>query len=216
MPRKRRRRRRKKPSLPWYQRKYTPMEVAQAALKTATYVKSLVNVERKFLDSNISNTTSSTGDIDHVSAIPQGDGQNAREGNSVKATFIGVRVQSFINPSATNTQLRYMLVCDNQTVSDSTPAIDDILESVNTRSFLDGARLGRFTVLLDKTVSLVASSSKGAIHREHNLPLNKHIRFNGTASTDIQKNGLYYLTLSDQPTNTPTVNTSIRLRYVDN
>lgn len=215
MPRryKRRRRRRRKP---WYDRKYTPMEVAKAALKTATYVKSLVNVEQKLLDTAVDRSVSNTGHIDHVSAIAQGDGISNREGNSVKATLISMRLSGYIHASATNTQVRYMLVMDNQTVSDSTPAVDDILESVNTRSFLDIARLGRFTILVDGHIPLVASAANGAFYREHNIPLNNHIRFNGTASTDIQKNGLYFLTLSDQATNTPVVNTQIRLRYVDN
>ena len=43
-----------------------------------------------------------------------------------------------------------------------------------------------------------------------------HIRYNGTADTDIQKGGLYILFISDQASDYPTCDYQTRLGYHDN
>ncbi len=140
------------------------------------------NVEKKALDQTVNVSPNIAGSVTHISAIIQGDGIGNREGNSLQAKYLGLRM-SMINGSA-DSFIRYMVVRDNQTVGDGVPAVSDILTTSSVRSYLELITLGRFTVLLDKHVTMVASTENARLLRYHNIPLNFNIRFNGVNGTD--------------------------------
>lgn len=49
-----------------------------------------------------------------------------------------------------------------------------------------------------------------------NLRFDHHIRYNGSASSDIQKGGIYMMVLSNEATNGSSFTYNLRLGYYDN
>lgn len=188
---------------------------AAAALQTANYVKDMINVEKKFVDTATSTSISTTGQVVHLSDVAQGAGQSARDGNSIKVTYLGLNIGLTINASATASLVRILVVRDNQQVGDTSPTMANVLAAEDTTAFLNGSTLGRFSILYDKVFTL---NSTGVANRmvHIKLPMKHHVRYNGTASTDIQKGGLYYMAVSNEATNTVAHYMNARLRYIDN
>lgn len=212
---KRRMRKKRSSGTPWYERKYNAKELAQKAWKTAKWLKSVVNVEKKVQDRISTGGLTSTGNVTTLTDILQGTGQSERDGTSIKMTSLLCRGNIVMNASATDTLVRHMWVIDNQQVGDSAPSVSDVLESVHPLSPLNKATFGRFTILRDELQSFSSvSNTQKVIH--FSMPLQHHVRYNGTTASDIQKGGLYYISVSDEATNGPQIDIRMRLRYVDN
>ena len=137
-----------------------------------------------------------------------------RTGNSLLTKGLVCRFNGVANGSATATLLRMLIIQDNQQIADTDPTIATLLESDVMSGLAIGA-LGRYKVLMDKTVCLDNVSKKQFTTTKF-IRLNHHIRFNGSASTDIQKGGLYLVLLSDEAANTPTCVYNTRLSFYDN
>ncbi len=213
------RRYRKGSSAPWYKKKYSPMEIASKAYSGVKALRKLVNVEFKKFDlSNSGNTIDLTGSVNHLSGIAQGDTVSSREGNSILAKSLLFRGHLARHASASTTIVRFLIVRDNQQIADTTPGMTDVLDpTVSTLIFapLNDVNVGRFTVLHDQTIRL--DDATGTLKTfDIYIPMNKHIRYNSTASTDIQRNGLYAMWCSNEGTNLPTNVGFSRLTYVDN
>lgn len=212
MPRPYRRRRRRR-----YNRGGGILSKASKALSVAYAVKRLVNVEYKHADISPQTSTPSSTPITPgmLNGIAQGDGVSARDGNSIKMTSLYLRYYASINASATNTQLRFVIVKDNQQVSDTSPSWSDVFTSTSTVSHLNVNTLGRFSILRDVVLDLNDVSNPNC-SGEIYLKLNDHCRYNGTASTDMQKNGIYIMMVSSESTNTPSLLWTSRVNYIDN
>ncbi len=211
--RRRRPTRRRRRAVAWYNKKHSAMSLA---VKTAKYVRKYLNVERKLFDTVVSGTVSSTGTITHLNAVPIGDGQNSRDGVSVKATFLGVRMEYTEHASVAGaTFLRVLILRDLRQVASSTPAIATILQTVDRNSFFNEDTLGRFQILHDKVYGLSNVGTVGR-HIELNFPMNSHVRWNADLGSNIESNGLYIALISNQGTNVPTIGFTSRFRYVDN
>ena len=58
-------------------------------LSSLKFLKSVVNVEKKFIDSGVvSNNVGNAGAIYYLSGVAQGTDQITRNGNSIKASYI--------------------------------------------------------------------------------------------------------------------------------
>lgn len=193
--------------------KYAGM--AYTAYKGVKYLKGLVNSEKGMLDFNANTTYSSTGSVISLNNIAQGDTVSSRQGNSILVKGIFGRMLFTQNSSATNTFVRCVIFCNKQQLSDSTPAVDDVLESVSVKSNLNISHKGQYSVLRDFTIRLDSANNTSAA-RKINIPLNMHLRYNGTAATDWQKNGLFMILLSNEATNVPTVDWNLRVSWHDN
>lgn len=210
-----RRGRRTRRTTPWYNRKYNAMQLAAKAAKGVWYLKGLVNSEMFHYDrAETAVAISSAGAMTNLVQIGSGDQSNQRTGNSVLLRNHLFRLRVTKNASASTTIFRYMIVQDTQQISDTSPTVGDVLDTVDVDSPLNLANSGRFKILVNKTIMLHANSPM--YHKESYKSMYLHIKFNGTAPTDIQKNGLYLLTISDQPTNTPVIDLWSRLGYRDN
>lgn len=199
----------------WYNRKYSTAQIARAAWKATKYIKGLVNSEMLHHDVGQDATTVlSTGTVYSLTAISNGDDAGTRTGNSILLRTLLNRIRFTKHASATTTVVRFILLWDTQQIGDTTPAPGDILQYADVDSPLNLASSGRFKVVVNKTVAL--SSQMPIWHSERYLKLYKHIRYNGSASTDIQKNGLYLLVVGDQATNLPTMDWYARVGYHDN
>lgn len=217
MPYKRRARRgrRRRRVVNWYNRKYSPMQLAAKAYSGMKYLKSVINVEKKVHD--VTETTAvTTATITSLCQISQGDSNILRDGNSIKAVYLGLKWYLVCHPSATSCLVRFLVVKDNQQIADTIPAAGDVLNSVTLNSFLNKDTLGRFSILMDRRMHLTLNGSNRTLFGHADFPLQHHIRYNGAAAADVQKGGLYLIMMSDQPINSPTLDLRSRLRFVDN
>jgi len=200
---------------PWYNRKYTPAEVAYRAYRGVRYLKGLVNSELLKSDTNSNTTISNSGTIIRMVDIAQGDGDGQRTGNSILIRSINLKMAFFQHASATDTLYRVILLQDKQQQADTNPTVADILESTSTLSPLNSDTVGRFKILKNWFFH-TSDASDTVKHFNFFLNLRQHMRYNGSASTDYQKDGIYLLLLSDQSTNTPTIYYNKRVSYHDN
>lgn len=180
-------------------------------------LKGLVNSEMYKLDLiGNSNTIDTAGGLTHLSSIAQGDGDGQRTGNSVFVRSINIRGVVYRNAAGASTQVvRLSVIMDTQQVGDTSPTFASIYEGTDVNSHLNSDTVGRFKVLknLILTVDSAGQSGKAFLI---NLPMRHHVRWNGTASTDIQKGGLYFSIVSASATNAPTVTWDGRVSYHDN
>lgn len=215
MPIRRSKRTRSRRTKPWYKRKYNALQLAAKAAKGVWYLKGLVNSEMLHNQSLSSTTIPNSGILIPVNGIAQGDTASGRTGNSVLMRNLLLKCSFEQNASATITTYRMMIILDKQAIADTVPSATDVLESANPMSPLATASAGRFQVL--KQWFFTTDDTKSQTRTiEYYRNMRIHARYNGTANTDIQKNGLYILVIADQATNTPTFRYSYKLGYHDN
>lgn len=200
---------------PWYRRKYDAMSLAAKAAKGVWYLKGLVNSEMLHNQNLGSTTSSSTGTMTLLNGMAQGDTSSQRTGNSILMRNVHLRLVFTQNPTAVSTIYRVMLILDTQQIGDTNPSVTDVLESASPLSPLATGTSGRFKVLKSWFFTTDDDKSQTKIIQFYK-DFRFHTRYNGTANTDIQKNGLYLLHLTDQATNTPTLNYSWKVGYHDN
>jgi len=202
-------------STPWYRRKYDAMSLAAKAAKGVWYLKGLVNSEMLHNQLTGNTTVSNTGVVTLLNGMAQGDTSSQRTGNSILMRNVFLRLVFTQSAAATSTIYRVMLIKDTQQVGDQSPAAPDILESLNPLSPLNTSTVGRFKVMKNWFFTTDDTKTQTQV-----LNLYKdfrfHTKFNGTANTDIQKNGLYLFMITDQPTNVPRVDFTWKVGYHDN
>lgn len=206
---------RRKKTTKWYRKKYDAISIAKHAAKGVWYLKGLVNSEMFHNQSTGSTTIPNTGTMTLLNGMAQNDTSSGRTGNSILMRNVFLRLGFKNHASATSTTFRVMLVLDKQQVGDTNPTIADILETVNPYAPLATATVGRFKVLKNWFFNNnTASNTFKKI--DYYKQFRFHTRYNGTANTDIQKNGLYLITLADEATNTPTFAYTWKVGYHDN
>lgn len=199
----------------WYDRKYSAKDLAIKALRNVNNIRGLVNSEMLKLDVGASTTPTNvtSQSLILLNGVAQGDGDTQRTGNSIYARALNANMFFEKHSSATFTYIRVMVVQDNQQISDTTPTVADVLES-DYASHLAKTTVGRFTVLMSKIITL--NSNLPSRSAKFNYAMRHHIRFNGSASSDVQKGAIYLLLISSEATNTPTVRYNYRLSFHDN
>lgn len=201
---------------PWYNKKYSTLQLAKKAAQGVYYLKGLVNSEMlKYDIATTSASINTTGSVIHLTNIAQGDTDNARTGNSILARKMLLRMQFYQNAAAVNTTFKVILLMDKQQVSDTGPAVTDILDAASTLSPLNSNTVGRFNIL-GSWLFHTSTDRDTVVEKTFFKDLRTHIRWNGTTASDIQKNGVYLMLISDQATNVPTVFYNWRLSYHDN
>lgn len=196
---------------------YTVSDVANAAWSGVQYIKKLVNSEKHHADvTSIGTITATTGLVVEMNLIGTGDTISTRTGNSILVTGIHFRAHLTLHTSNVNTMFRLIVVQDKQQIADTKPAWADLLEDDDApNSMYDLAVLGRFKILKDEFFTMnAADSTSRAI--DWKLPLETHVRYNGSASTDVQKNGIYVAILHNEPTNLPSWNFYGTTHFYDN
>jgi hypothetical protein len=202
-------------------------QLAKRAWEGLKYIKGLVNSELYKFDTvqNPNVALLSGGYFNSFNLIPLGDGDNGRTGNSILCK--GVRFACSIRNATASpipwTRVRIMIIMDTQTISDVTsPFITDIVESTGASvclSALNSETVGRYNVMYDKLFTM-DTVNKPQLVIKKNIKLMKHIRFNGTGATDVQKNNIFYVILCDNVNvafNNPVLEqVTTRLFYHDN
>lgn len=145
--------------------------------------------------------------------IAQGDTAQTRDGQEIKVKSVHFRGTLYQHASATNTVCRLLLVRDNQQVADTAPTWTELFEGHRVVSPKSILREGRFSVLSDNLYAL--GTRTNVININIYKKVNHVVRYNGANSTDMQKGGLYLLCISNEPTNTATLECQSVVRYMD-
>lgn len=218
----------------WYNKRYSALQLAGKAWKGLKYVKSLINVERKFFDvqQNTDNILV-TGTVYNLSNIAQGNDYNNRDGNSILLQSLLLRwtlAASSTDPAGD--VVRLIIFQDNdQRGTDPTPA--NLLEDVSSGLYAINSPLlhtvnRRFNVLMDKRIATGAyqtTATQAVSTTGHGLYIlgkkylkfkNNHIKYTSTAGADASnyEGSLYLLTICRNQTTT--IGFHSRIRFTDN
>jgi len=204
-------------------------------LKSLQSVVKKILPEIKYADVALDSTdvTSATGAVIHLTAVQQSDTATGRTGNTIQVLSISLSGFFLRSTSAyiPNAMYRFVIVVDKQQVGDSSPTIADVMDygaSNSTRFLPNVSVLERFRVLYVSKIfdgemmalqqSLTTSGSgipTQSTYFQFNKKLNLKVDFNGTATSDIQKNGIYFLLLSNDTANVVDINGISRIGFVD-
>lgn len=178
----------------------TTREIATKALQLAT--KANKSIEHKTLDFTGSATVINTAQSLHFTACAQGTTQSQRVGNSIFVTGIALNYYWVSHPTPAQTMARFVVYYDTQTVGDSTSRTwTEVMDNASILAMVNrGSQRNRFKILHDKVVALSPATNYAETHKVY-IKFNKTVEFNGTGSGDIQKNGIYGILLSTEPTN---------------
>ncbi len=182
-------------------------------------LRALINVEYHSLLTSFTVDPSSSGAVVNLTAIAQGDTTVNRQGNKIRLKYLSVRGSVIQNASAANTNLRMMIVRDNNG-NTTQPAITDLF--VDVAGFVaNGNKNGlpqansRFTILWDKFVQL--SDANGDMRAySYSMSLDHHTFFTGAGATDEGKGHLYLFIGSNEATNDPVVKVDSMVKWIDN
>lgn len=203
----------------WYNKKYSTMQLAKKAWYATKYLKGLINSEKMYIDRAIT-LGATQSDIFSVNQIAVGDQTGQRTGNSILVRSLYLKGYLQINSAVLAvTRVSLCLVQDLQQISDTTPSITDIFTSISPEGIVKtGATTntaGRFKILWRQNYSLVQGQTPN-ININKFWKLYSHVKFNGSAATDVQKNGYYLVMMTSEITNFPTISINARLGYYDN
>lgn len=211
---------RKKKAIQKYRKKRTNyagyMNTASKALQIALATKRLLNVETKYHDATFATSVSSSGQMEVLSAVPQGDTQITRDGSSLKPKSLTMRFRVTQNASASSTFYR-IIVFRGKYENGVVPTFQDILENNGLLSPKNHDDRFKTKWLVDKTFMINQNFTLSNPQKEFTLyfPLTGHIQFDGN-TTNIENGGLYVYMLTDEPTNVPTIAYHSRLTFIDN
>lgn len=191
---------------------------AQQLWKDVKWLKSLINVEKKVLDTTALNSgVDNSGAVVWLSDINYGTAYNQRTGMVVKASNISLRMNIRFNTNAAATQLRVILFFNKSLNHGATPAVGDILQDLNTpMSPYQLDNVGDFVTLYDRKFDLDSQRPQAKVN--FFCRLRHHIRWDtvGDAAANTETGHVYMLVLSDEAVNTPAIDYYARLRFIDN
>lgn len=192
----------------------TPGGVRRLA-NDVNYIKSRLNTEAKYLDTQAT-TAPATSSIVCVNQIAQGTDAFNRVGNKLRVASLQSNLKFNIHGSATATVVRCCLVLDKAPNGGGAPGITDVFVSSTPYSLRNVLSMRRFKVLRNFWVRLDTSDPETM--RLMYKKLNFRTSYNTTtgAVTAIQEGALYWMFISDEATNGPTISYNTRLRFIDN
>lgn len=195
------------------------LQIASKALKTAYYLKKLINVEKKYNDVfDFSLIVPTSAVIIPLINLVRNSTAQGRVGSSVKVVSLYVSVQFDINPLAVGSIVRMMLILDMQ-ANQALPSVGDILQDTTAQTMqpLDLEHTDRFKILRDKRIVLNTGYIQETF-KKYYIKKECHIKYESNTGTitDIISNNLLLLFVSNESDNTPTVSYYSRVRYIDN
>lgn len=182
------------------------------------YLKSVINVEKKYSDINATITPSTTPNIILLNGLQIGDTSTTREGQTIKMWSVQWKIVGTINTAATTTNVRVIVFRDRQPNGAAPTAANLLQNGTGINSPLNISFGRRFLVYYDRQKTLSVNGTEG-MKMWGFKRLKFHTQYNtGNVGdiTDISTNSLYVLIMSDQATNTPSVAYYFRIRWIDN
>jgi len=196
--------------------------IAKKVLNDVSWLKgkvSLLNTEVKRHDFSSFGTIqqfSGTATFVPLTNIAQGDSEVTRDGNSLKATSLHIRVGLGQAATAAEQRIRIM-VCQLKKAGEA-PTITDVLETpaANLDSWRNIDKSRDLKMLSDKTYSMPADGQTSERHIQYNFKISHHIKFDNTNDNSQQYGAIGICIMTDEPTNRAGFNLASRFRYVDN
>lgn len=196
--------------------------------KTVAGIVSMVNCEKKFVDNAVVFTPSAIwqyfnpGSTGLISYMPQGLGDNARNGTQVKAHSLDFRI--FMRAALPEGQTRYVpaivrlvLVIDKE-CQGSLPGTLDIFSRTDYIAFNELDASKRYIKLMDKSYHV--SDMNPVINDQAHFKFEHHSHFDETGTTDVsfaRQNHIYLLAVSDRDVSTaPLCVYNARYKFYDN
>lgn len=184
-------------------------------------VKSILpEVKNASISLNQTNITTA-GAIVHLTAISQAVTATQRVGEDITVKKISVKGKLTSFAAASNTApvfYRYFIVKDKQQVNDTVPAIGDIWSTTDPTLALPSISFeDRFTFLwvspLQCSNQMLNGPQVPACNKQ--MSCNIKVGYNGTATSDIQKNGIYFGILTDDGNNIVDFTGEARISFID-
>lgn len=184
-------------------------------------LRRLIHVpEEKNLDVDASTTPSTTGVLTLLSGLAQGTDIGNRVGDVIKVTRVSWNGRVAISSaSSTFSTVRLIMFRDSENAG-SVPVLADILEATGgttaARSPINFINRKRFNVLWDQMIVLDSTSQYSEVVRG-DMIVNKTVRYRGTGNTvaAAAEGTIYWLFVSDEATNVPSVVIYTQLQFVD-
>lgn len=189
-------------------------------VKSLQRVVSSLAPELKIIEisANVTNLTTA-GSIQHLTAIAQGSDVADREGNTINLKQILMQTSFTVGSDAGNgISWRIAIVRDVQQIADTTPAVLDVFSSANPLIAMPNiANRERFKFMWLSPIETGVYVLQGGKTPNYRYTWNGNykVSYNGTASTDIQKGGLYIIFLTDAVANTMDFVSRVRLTFTD-
>lgn len=167
----------------------------------------------------VDGAVTTSGIINYVTDIAQGDDVDDREGNEVK--MIGFRWKGRLERGASDVvrtmSMRLVLFYDLHAVPGSLPALADIFDAVNVYSFQDVSNNQRFKILYDKTHDMQYLTHHAL---DFDTGLKKYTykqKFTGAAGTSRVGRTLHWAVIPSNYTagNEPSIASNIRMYFID-
>jgi len=209
-----------------------------AQVKSLQKVVNQLKPELKAIDVTVDQADiSNIGTVIHLSAIAQGDTQGTRTGNIVNIRkldigFIVNRVGGLDVTDIANAYFRWAVVVDKEQISDTLPGAGDVFQTPG-RPYLDFPALNqleRFRYLYVSPVldlaqlmgwnvadATIPGGGVPSVKASQSFCWNGEIKlgYNGTASTDQEKNGMYLILLSMNCNAKLSISGNCRLCFTD-
>lgn len=189
----------------------------QKAYKLARFMQGMINCEKKYADLSYSGSIDYNGAINLITNIPQGSDVGNRDGNSILVRSLNFK-QVWRMTGTTDTNVRTIIFLDTSNTG-SAPTVTDVLQYVGSvtapLSPLQVDHLTRYKILRDFKY-ILSTNDKSSREIAQYIKLYFHEKFTGPNATDIYKNAVYVLNISDKIASLPTVEAYHRLGYYDN
>lgn len=200
---------------------YNTAILAKKAYDGMKYIKSLVNVEKKFVETNLSGNLGFTPVITPLSLTAQGDTQSNRQGDSIKATSNGTSMNFVMAAAGTQGVCRVVLVLDKVSngAAPTTATIFDVTAASPQNYHYNPDFAGsRYTILWDKKYTFVKGADTEARIIDLYQALSHHIKYSGTTAAQAScSTGHLYLWMNySDNTNQLAYDISNVLRFIDN
>lgn len=190
-------------------------------VRDVAFLKSVVNVERKFIDLVSNGYTlqaSSTGALLLLNGVGQGTNLTDRIGDSVLVKSIYIEGFLQLNTS-TQDLVRLQIVLDRQ-ANGASPAWSDVYENTTPAccALRNKLTTNRFRVLTQRILTLNNNGDQ-LVRFKMFIPLRKfHTKYNGTGATiaSLYTNALYFSLSGNVTTNMSVAAFTARVRFIDN
>lgn len=192
-----------------------------ALKKATTALRKVRKLEKKqetkthyialFTQSNVT----TAGVVGNIGFVAQGDA--TRDGNKISPYLLRITLHWLGDAAGVDDVYRSIIYWDTKTVKGATAAVTDVLMEANSLSMLKHDNRGRFIILYDQcfTGSNDASVRLSFIAKLR-IKLNKSILYDGPLASDIVKNGLYMIHITNTSANHPDLSYTFQLDYNDN
>lgn len=200
------------------------LSMATKAVGMGSALYGLLNPEFKMKEVYSSATVNTTPTISLLNGLTKGDDIGNRDGRSILMKSLNLQATIIVNASTTIGSFVRCMVFIDKSPSGVSPTYTEILDtSTITQPILAQRNLNfrkRFVILRDQLIEVSpGSGGKGLYCFNYYKKLAMHTIYDASDAgdiTDISNNALYFLTVSNEGVNTPTVTLCSRVRFLDN